>query len=425
MLHYHHILHSKHHHASRALRHRDAGSDHDSRCQRDRTETSRSSGLGLLHHRSRRRANSSPQRNHLQKVSQSQTVAPTTSTNRHRLLFRPQVLRDVTNIDTSTTILGKKYDIPIAIAPSAYQKLAGGNGEPDTARAAWALGTNITLSSNATTSLEDVATALPERDEHYPKPWFQLYFLNSRNLTTDLIKRAENSGYEALVLTVDTVVLGNRIHERKKPLKLPKGMEMSNVKSRRAGGVSKAGLLLQAKTAADFKQIVEEHRDTLTDMSLRWDEVIPWLRSQTKMKIILKGILTEEDAKRAVESGVDAIIVSNHGGRQLDGVPSTLEALPEIADAVRGKIPVIFDGGITRGSDVFKALALGADLCLIGRTALWGLAWDGQKGVEGVLNILERELSRTMALMGVARLRDISRSMLGRAKKTGFGVAKL
>lgn len=226
-------------------------------------------------------------------------------------------------------------------------------------------------------------------------------------------------------MTVDTVVLGNRIHERKKPLQLPKGMEMSNVKSRRAGGVSKAGLLLSAKTAADFKQMVDEHRDALTAMDLRWDEVVPWLRSQTKMKIILKGILTEEDAKRAVEAGVDAIIVSNHGGRQLDGVPSTLEALPEVADAVRGKIPVIFDGGITRGSDVFKALALGADLCLIGRTALWGLAWDGQKGVEGVLHILERELSRTMALMGVARLRDISRSMLGRAKKTGFGVAKL
>lgn len=342
-----------------------------------------------------------------------------------RLLFRPQVLRDVTSIDTRTTILGKRYDIPIAIAPSAYQKLAGGEGEPDTARAAWALGTNITLSSNATTSLEDVAAALPERDEHYPKPWFQLYFLHGRELTGDLIKRAEKAGYEALVLTVDTVVLGNRIHERKKPLQLPKGMEMANKKSRSAGGVSKASMLLHAKTAADFKEIYEENKDTLTDMSLRWDEAIPWLRSQTKMKIILKGIMTEEDAKRAVEAEVDAIIVSNHGGRQLDGVPSTLEALPEVADAVRGKIPVIFDGGITRGSDVFKALALGADLCLIGRTALWGLAWDGQKGVEGVLHILERELARTMALMGVSRLKDITRSMLGRAKKGGFGVAKL
>jgi (S)-2-hydroxy-acid oxidase len=349
----------------------------------------------------------------------------TTSADFSRLLFRPQVLRDVTSIDTSTTILGKRYDIPIAIAPSAYQKLAGGNGEPDTARAAFALGTNITLSSNATTSLEDVAAALPTRDDHYPKPWFQLYFLNSRAMTTDLISRAENAGYEALVLTVDTVVLGNRIHERRKPLQLPKGMLMDNAKARSAGGVSKAGLLLQAKTAADFKQIVDDHRDTLVDMSLRWEEVIPWLRSQTKMKIILKGIMTEEDARRAVEAGVDAIVVSNHGGRQLDGVSSTLEALPEVADAVRGKIPVIFDGGITRGSDVFKALALGADLCLIGRTTLWGLAWDGQKGVEGVLHILERELSRTMALMGVSKLRDISRNMLGRARKTGFGVAKL
>lgn len=352
-------------------------------------------------------------------------IFASTLTSPARLLFRPQVLRDVTSIDTSTTILGKRYNIPIAIAPSAYQKLAGGDGETDVARAAYALGTNITLSSNATTSLEDVASSLPAREEHYPKPWFQLYFLHGRQLTSDLIKRAENAGYEALVLTVDTVVLGNRIHERKKPLQLPENMKMANGKSRAAGGVSKAALLLHAKTAADFRRIYDENRDSMTDMGLTWDEVIPWLRSQTKMKIILKGIMTEEDAKRSVEAGVDAIIVSNHGGRQLDGVPSTLEVLPEIADAVRGKIPVIFDGGIHRGSDVFKALALGADLCLIGRTALWGLAWDGQKGVEGVLNILERELSRTMALMGVARLRDISRSMLGRARKTGFGVAKL
>lgn len=383
--------------------------------------------MGLLHDRRRRRAVCPSKRADIQEVRYlcHPSLAAHTNNITLRLLFRPQVLRDVTQIDTTTTILGKRYDIPIAIAPSAYQKLAGGNGEADVARAAYKLGTNITLSSNATTSLEDVASALPTRDEHYPKPWFQLYFLNSRDLTSDLIRRAENSGYEALVLTVDTVVLGNRIHERKKPLQLPKGMAMSNVKSRSAGGVSKAALLLQAKTAADFKQIVDEHWDSLVDMGLRWDEVIPWLRSQTKMKILLKGIMTEEDAKRAVEAGVDGVIVSNHGGRQLDGVPSTLEMLPEIADAVRGKIPVIFDGGISRGSDVFKALALGADLCLIGRTALWGLAWDGQKGVEGVLHILERELARTMALMGVARLKDISRSMLGRAKKTGFGVAKL
>lgn len=342
-----------------------------------------------------------------------------------RLLLRPFVLRDVATIDTSTTILGKHYNIPIAIAPSAYQKLAGGNGEIDVARAAHALGTNLILSSNATTSLEDVASALQHRDDRGPKPWFQLYFLGSRKYTLDLIRRAEKAGYEALVLTVDTPILGNRIHERKKPLELPEGMIMDNAKARAAGGVSKAALLLHAKSAIEYTKVLDEHRDTLVNASLTWDEVIPWLRSQTKMKVILKGVMTAEDAQRAVEARVDGVIVSNHGGRQLDGVASTLEMLPEVVDAVRGKIPVIFDGGISRGSDVFKALALGADLCLIGRSALWGLAWDGQKGVEGVLHILERELARTMALVGVTNLKDISRNMLGYAKRDGFGIAKL
>jgi (S)-2-hydroxy-acid oxidase len=342
-----------------------------------------------------------------------------------RLLLRPLVLRDVTSINTGTTVLGKQYDIPIAIAPSAYQKLAGGNGEIDVARAAFSHGTNIILSSNATTSLEDVASAIQGTDERYPRPWFQLYFLGSRELTLELIRRAESAGYEALVLTVDTPILGNRLHERKSPLELPAGISMDNAKARAAGGVSKAALLLHAKSAADYERIYLEHRDTLVNASLSWDEVIPWLRAHTKMKIILKGIMTSEDAHRAVWARVDAIVVSNHGGRQLDGVPSTLEVLPEITDAVRGKIPVIFDGGISRGSDVFKAIALGADLCLVGRSALWGLAWDGQKGVEGVLHILERELSRTMALMGVKNVKDITRSMLGRRRTNGFGVVKL
>ncbi|KAM5348651.1 hypothetical protein ACJ41O_008475 [Fusarium nematophilum] len=342
-----------------------------------------------------------------------------------KLLLRPRVLRDVSNINTTTKILNKRYDIPIAIAPSAYQKLAGGQGELDVARAAFALGTNLTLSSNATTSLEDVVQALPQRAADYPAPWFQLYFLGSRKLTGDLIRRAEEAGYEALVLTVDTAVLGNRLHERKKPLELPPSMKVANAASRRAGAISKAGMLLRAKTAAEHKKLRDEFADSLVDSSLCWDEVVPWLRSQTNMKIIVKGIMTAEDAQMSLDAGVDGIIVSNHGGRQLDGVPSTLEVLPEIADTVRGRIPVIFDGGITRGSDVFKALALGADLCLIGRSALWGLAWDGQRGVENVLHILERELSRTMALMGAATLKDISRSMLGRAKEDGFGISKL
>lgn len=328
-------------------------------------------------------------------------------------------------MDTATTIFGKRYEIPIAVAPTAYQKLVSDNGEIDVARACHALGTNFILSTNATTTMEDVIEALPPRDGNYPSPWFQLYFLGDRNLTAALIQRAESAGYEALVLTVDTAVLGNRLPMRKNPFKLPPGLRMENVKSRSAGGVNKARLLLEARTAAEAKKVAQEHSSTLVDASLRWDKVIPWLRSQTEMKIIVKGIMTAEDAARAVEARVDAIVVSNHGGRQLDGVPSTLEMLPEVADAVKGVIPILFDGGISKGSDVFKALALGADLCLIGRSALWGLAYRGQNGLESVFHILERELSRTMALMGVDSVAAISRSMLGRAKENGFGVSKL
>lgn len=334
-------------------------------------------------------------------------------------------MRDVSNVDTSTTIFGRRYDIPIAIAPSAYQKLVGTGGEVDVTSASYALGTNFILSSNATTSLEDIMQALPQRDISYPSPWFQLYFLRSRVATASLIHRAEKAGYEALVLTVDTVMLGNRYHERRTPLTLPPGLQMANQDSVIAGGVSKGRLLLNARTAAEAQKVMEEHGDFIVDASLSWDETIPWLRSQTNMKIILKGIMTADDAIKSVEAGVDGIIVSNHGGRQLDGVPSTLEALPEIVTAIKGRLPVMFDGGICRGSDVFKALALGADLCFIGRSALWGLAYNGQKGVETVLHILERELSRTMALTGAKIVQHISRDMLGIARTDGFGIAKL
>ncbi|KAF5677912.1 FMn-dependent dehydrogenase [Fusarium heterosporum] len=342
-----------------------------------------------------------------------------------KILLRPHVLRDVSKIDTSTTIFGKRYDFPIAIAPTAYQKLVGNGGEIALTRASHALGTNFILSSNATTSLEDVMDALPRRDTSYPSPWFQLYFVRSRETTANLIHRAEKAGYEALVLTVDTVVLGNRYHERKTPLTLPQGIRMANRDSVKAGGVSKGRLLLNAKTAKEAQRIVKEHGDGMTDASLNWEETIPWLRSQTSMKIILKGIMIEEDALKAVHAGVDGIIVSNHGGRQLDGVPSTLEVLPEIVAAVKGRLPVMFDGGIHRGSDVFKAIALGADLCFIGRSALWGLAYNGQDGVETVLHILERELSRTMQLAGARSIRDISRDMIGVARRDGFGITKL
>ncbi|KAL2206808.1 FMN-dependent alpha-hydroxy acid dehydrogenase [Sarocladium strictum] len=340
-----------------------------------------------------------------------------------QVLIRPRVLRDVSSIDMKTTVFGKTYDSPIAISPSAYQKLVGHGGEIDVARAAFTKGTNFILSSNATTSLEDVATGLSPRQDGYPMPWFQLYYVDSHY--EELIRRAEDAGYEALVLTVDTVVMGNRLHERKEPLKLPPGLSLANMKSRKSTGSSKGRLILNAETAAEAAKIAKKYASELTATDLTWEKTIPLLRSKTKLKIILKGILTAEDALKAVEAGVDGIMVSNHGGRQLDGVPATLEALPEIVDAVRGRVPILFDGGITHGADVFKALALGADLCFLGRSALWGLAYDGQKGVETVLNILERELWRTMALSGARSIKDITRSMLGVRRTDGFGVARL
>ena len=237
------------------------------------------------------------------------------------------------------------------------------------------------------------------------------------------------AGYKAIVLTVDTPILGNRLNERKTPLILPPHLSLANLE----GGTSRPEvskptmnrILLEARTAEEAAKIAGEKHDTLNDSSISWSDTLPWLRSQTKLKIILKGIMTAEDALLAIDHGADAIVVSNHGGRQLDSIPSTVEVLPEIVEEVRGRIPVIIDGGITRGSDVFKALALGADFVLIGRAALWGLSYAGEEGVERVLHILERELSRTRALVGARCVRDISKDMLGVERRDGFGISRL
>lgn len=238
------------------------------------------------------------------------------------------------------------------------------------------------------------------------------------------------AGYEAIVLTVDTPVLGNRLNERKTPLALPSHLRLANIESDIHKGPRKPTmnrLLMDARTAEQAAQITQtaENASTMHSSSLTWESTIKFLRNTTtNMRIILKGIMTPEDAVLAVEYGADAIVVSNHGGRQLDSVPSTIEALPRIVEAVGRRIPVIFDGGVRRGSDVFKALAVGADFVLVGRPVLWGLAFRGQQGVETVFNIFERELSRTMALAGVNSVADIDRSLIG-VSSPMFGVARL
>lgn len=217
------------------------------------------------------------------------------------------------------------------------------------------------------------------------------------------------AGYEALVVTVDTPILGNRLNERRTPLVLPPHLRLANLESadqnkKRAPTVNR--ILMDARTAEQAKEILSKGNKTMHSAALTWD-ILATLKGATKMKIILKGVMAPEDAKLAVKHGADAIVVSNHGGRQFDCAPSTLEMLPRIAEVVQHKIPVLFDGGVRTGADVFKALALGADLVLIGRPVVWGLGYEGQEGLETVLHILERELSRTMALAGVTNVKEI------------------
>lgn len=334
------------------------------------------------------------------------------------------------------------------------QRLAGGDGELDVARAAANLDLNLTLSSQSTTSLEDVIgirKGVQSSTGASPPFWMQVYLLEDMQKSAPLIKRAEGisisdisgdlhpqenmlterktaAGYTALVLTVDTPVLGNRLSERKTAVVLPQGMSLPNLTKPSPSAKPQPSInrqLMNALTAAEAKTIRTAAGSSMHSSSLTWEQTIKFLRGVTNMKIILKGIMTGEDAALAVEHGADAIIVSNHGGRQLDDACSTIEALPEVVTAVRGAIPVLLDGGVRTGSDVFKALALGADFVLLGRPALWGLAYQGQEGVEAVMHILERELSRTMALAGVTSVKGISKDSLGVVSRDGFGIAKL
>ncbi|KAJ5098647.1 hypothetical protein N7532_005648 [Penicillium argentinense] len=287
------------------------------------------------------------------------------------------------------------------------QRLAGGDGETDVSRAAASMGLSLTLSSNSITSLEDVMSVNQQIGSRTPF-WFQLYLASKLELSIPLIKRAEATGYKALVLTVDTPMLGNRINDRQSPLILPPGLQLANIGKdygKKSDKPTSNRTLMDARSARHAREI----RRAIGDGT------IGFLREHSKMKLILKGVMAPEDALLAIEYGADAIIVSNHGGRQLDCAPSTIQALPEIVAAVKGRIPVILDGGVRRGSDVFTAMALGADFVMVGRPALWGLAHNGSEGVETVINILERELSRTMSLSGAVGVHDICRASMRRS----------
>lgn len=309
--------------------------------------------------------------------------------------LRPRVLVDVSEIDTSVRLLGDLLPSPVALAPTAFQKLAHDGGEVAVARAAGRKGHLLVESSLATTPIEEVAEAAEG------PVWLQLYVFRDRGLTEELVRRAEAAGCRAVCVTVDVPVQGNRERDAHNRFSLPDGVEMANftghIRSRFPDAVG--GSALDAFIADAF------------DPSLTW-EVVEWLRSVTTRPVVVKGIQSPEDGTRALRAGVDAVVVSNHGGRQLDGAEATARVLPEVVDAVAGEIPVLVDGGIRRGADVVRALALGADAVLIGRPYLWGLALGGEAGVAYVLDTLDAELERVLALLGCDSAASLDRSRL-------------
>lgn len=292
-----------------------------------------------------------------------------------RWAIRPRVLRGVTEAGTRTEILGASLSMPVMIAPWAYQGFIHPDAEPATARAAARIGTVMVVATPAEKRLEAIVAAAPDAPR-----WWQLYVFEDRAFTEEMLHRARDAGYRAIVFTVDLPVLGTRHRDRRNALSMP--------------------------------DTVRPSRDRY-DPKLTWDD-LAWIREHAPLPVVVKGILTAEDARLAAEAGADGVVVSNHGGRQLDGVLASIEALPEVVDAVGGRIPVLLDGGIRRGTDVFKALALGAGAVLIGRPAAWGLAVDGEDGVYRVLEMLREELETAMVLAGCGGLADITPAMVAR-----------
>lgn len=298
-----------------------------------------------------------------------------------RILLDPTVLVDVSRLDTRVTLFGRELPFPILLAPTGYHRLLHAEGEIGTARGASAAGAVLVVSSFATAAIEAIAA------ETRSPLWFQLYVQPDRGFTRELVRRVEAAGCQALCLTVDTPSVGARDRMARAGFAVPAEMVEENV--RRPGAPAPA----------------------LLDPSLTWKDV-EWLRSFAKVPLLVKGVLNPDDAARAVQAGVAGIMVSNHGARNLDTVPATIQALPRVVESVEGRVPILVDGGVRRGTDVLKALALGANAVLIGRPYLYGLALGGAEGVTRVVGILRSELEMAMALTGRPTIARIDRSVL-------------
>jgi 4-hydroxymandelate oxidase len=311
-----------------------------------------------------------------------------------RLRLHPRVLVDVSQLDTRTTILGQSLDFPILMAPTAYHRLMHPEGELATVQGAAKAGAQMIASSFATTTIEDMSRAAKS------PLWFQLYCVRDRGFTKDLVQRAENAGCRAIFVTVDSPVVGNRHRETRLGFALPPGLDRANYRG--LGGVA---------STTSHRPSEREIYSVVLDPTLTWKE-IEWIRSFARVPVVIKGVLSPLDAAKAVSAGVAAVAVSNHGARNLDTVPATIDALPRVADAVKGELPLFLDGGVRRGTDVVKALALGASAVLVGRPYLYGLAAQGADGVASVMTMLRTELEMVMALTGRRTLKEIDRSVL-------------
>jgi isopentenyl diphosphate isomerase/L-lactate dehydrogenase-like FMN-dependent dehydrogenase len=333
-----------------------------------------------------------------------------------RLLLEPRVLVDVSKREQATTVLGERVATPVLVSPTGMAGLCWPRGEVMAARGAHEAGTIYTLSTHASCSIEEVAAGAPG------PLWFQLYVWQNRDLTRSFIERARAAGYRALVLTVDVPIVSRRERDLRNGFTVPPRVTVRNALDtlRRPRWVRRVLLgprltlaNLVGAPGAPRTDIVTlggvAHRQV--DPSVSWAD-LAWFRGLWAGPLLLKGVLRAEDARRAVDHGVDGVIVSNHGGRQLDGAPASIETLPAIVDAVGTRAEVLMDGGVRRGADVVRALALGARAVMIGRPYLYGLAAGGQAGVRRVLQILHGEVDHALALIGVPRVADLDRSVL-------------
>ena len=333
-----------------------------------------------------------------------------------RVTFRPRVLRDVGEVDTSSTLLGQPLSLPLVLAPTGFTRIADPAGELAVARAAARAGIPYSLSTLGTRTIEEVAAVSSSR------LWFQVYVWRDRALVADLVQRAAASGYEALCLTVDTAVFGRRERDVRRGFTLPPKLGMSTM----FDGIVHPGWTWQflksepivfanvaGRAVGDGADavVLADYIARQFDPGLSWKDV-EWLRGQWSGPIVIKGIQTVADAKIAAEAGIEAIAISNHGGRQLDSAPAALDLLPEIAEAVGHHTEIICDGGVRRGSDIVKAVALGAKACMAGRAYLYGLGAAGEAGVDHVLNMLAADVKRTMALIGCTTIKELNRDFV-------------